>query len=55
MVISQNRSEAYVLEDGSLSIVSLLTKRRIADIGTTPGPFPEDQITIGLVRNNTRA
>lgn len=55
VVISQNRSEAYVLEDGSLSVVSLLTKRRVADIGTTPGPFPVDQTAIGLVRNNTRA
>ena len=53
--MSQNRSETYVLEDGSLSVVSLLTKRRVADIGTTPGPFPVDQTAIGLVRNNTRA
>jgi DNA-binding beta-propeller fold protein YncE len=55
VAISQARSEAYVLEDGSLSIVSLLTQRRIADIGTTPGPFPQDQTAIGLVRNSTRA
>jgi DNA-binding beta-propeller fold protein YncE len=55
VVISQNRSEAYVLEDGSLSVVSLLTNRSVADIGTTPGPFPVDQSAIGLVRNNTRA
>jgi len=55
VVISQNRSEAYVLEDGSLSVVSLLTNRLVADIGTTPGPFPVDQTAIGLVRNNTRA
>jgi DNA-binding beta-propeller fold protein YncE len=51
IAIAPSRSEAYVLNDGSVSVVSLQTHREVAEIGTG---F-HDQTAIGLVGGGTRA
>jgi DNA-binding beta-propeller fold protein YncE len=51
IAVAPSRSEAYVLNDGSVSVVSLKTHRQVAEIGTG---F-HDQTAIGVVRGGTRA
>jgi YVTN family beta-propeller protein len=51
IAVSGRRSRAYVLNDGSVSVLSLRTHRELAEVGTG---F-HDQTAIGLVRNGTRA
>ena len=51
IAIAPSRSEAFVLNDGSVSVVNLRTHREVAEVGTG---F-HDQTAIGLVRGGTRA
>jgi DNA-binding beta-propeller fold protein YncE len=51
IAVSGRRSRAYVLNDGSVSVLSLRTHRELAEVKTG---F-HDQTAIGLVRNGTRA
>jgi DNA-binding beta-propeller fold protein YncE len=51
VAVAQNLGQAFVVNDGSVSVVSLLTHRQIAEFGTGEG---HDQNTIALVRNNTK-
>jgi len=51
VVISQRQSKAYVANDGSVSVLSLVTHREVAQVGTG---F-HDQTAIGLVRCDSEA
>jgi YVTN family beta-propeller protein len=51
IVISQRQSRAYVANDGSVSVLSLVTHRQVAQVGTG---F-HDQTAIGLVRHDSEA
>ena len=51
IAVSGRRSRAFVLNDGSVSVLSLRTHRELAEVGTG---F-HDQTALGLVRNGTRA
>jgi DNA-binding beta-propeller fold protein YncE len=51
IAVSGRQSRAYVLNDGSVSVLSLRTHRELAE----PGTGFHDQTAIGLVRNGTRA
>jgi DNA-binding beta-propeller fold protein YncE len=51
IAISARNSRAYVLNDGSVSVLSTVTNRELAEVGTGH----HDQTAIGLARNGTRA
>ena len=51
VVLSQRQSRAYVLNDGSVSVLSLKTRRQLAE----PGTGFHDQTAIGLVRKGRAA
>ena len=51
IAVSDARGEAYVANDGSVSVVSLLSHRQVAEVKTG---F-QDQTSIGLARAGTRA
>jgi YVTN family beta-propeller protein len=51
VVLSQRQSRAYVLNDGSVSVLSLKTHRQLAE----PGTGFHDQTAIGLVRKGAAA
>ena len=51
IAISARNSRAYVLNDGSVSVLSTVTNRELAEVGTGH----HDQTAIGLGRNGTRA
>ncbi len=51
VAIAQNLGRAFVVNDGSISVVSLLTHRQIDEFGTGEG---HDQNHLALVRGNTQ-
>ena len=51
VVLSQRQSRAYVLNDGSVSVLSLKTHRQLAE----PGTGFHDQTALGLVRKGRAA
>ena len=51
VAIAQNLGQAFVVNDGSISVVSLLTHRQIDEFGTGEGHNPNH---IALIRNNTQ-
>lgn len=51
VAISPQKSEAYVVNDGSVSVINLKTRKQVAEVGTG---FT-DQVTIGLTNSGNRA
>ena len=51
VAIAQNLGQAFVVDDGGISVVSLLTHRQIDEFSTGEG---HDQNSIALVRGNTQ-
>jgi YVTN family beta-propeller protein len=51
VAIARNLGQAFVVNDGSVSVISLLTHRQIDEFGTGEG---HDQNHIALVRSNTK-
>lgn len=49
--MAPQKSEAYVLNDGSLSVINLRTRKQVAEVGTG---F-QDQTTIGVTNSGNRA
>lgn len=51
VAIAQNLGQAFVVDDGGISVVSLLTRRQIDEFSTGEGHY---QNSIALVRGNTQ-